>query len=117
MADQFVNLDSELVGLQVAIAQTMRVKAPSRTGRLRKSIKPQKLIDTPQGIQAPITYVNYGRFPDFGTVKQDAQEFTEKSQKEELKKQADAIGMAAGKDVLNMLDLPTEIDLTLQVKV
>ena len=117
MADQFVNLDSELVGLQVAIAQTMRKLAPSRTGNLRRSIKPQKLIDTPQGIQAPITYINYGQFPDFGTKYQKAQEFTERSQEQELRKQANAIGMAAGEDVLNMLDLPTEIDLTLQVKI
>ena len=117
MADQFVNLDSELVGLQVAIAQAMRTKAPSRTGNLRRSIKPQKLIDTPQGIQAPITYINYGQFPDFGTKYQKAQEFTERSQEQELRKQANAIGMAAGEDVLNILDLPTEIDLTLQVKI
>ena len=81
MADQFVNLDSELVGLQVAIAQAMRQKAPSRTGNLKRSIKPQKLINTPQGIQAPITYINYGQFPDFGTKYQKAQEFTEKSKK------------------------------------
>ena len=115
MADQFVNLDSELVGLQEAIAQRMRQLAPSRTGNLRRSIKPQRLIDTPQGIQAPIKYISYGQFPDFGTKYQKAQQFTERAQEEELAKQQNAIGMAAGKDVLNMLDLPTEIDLTLQV--
>ena len=115
MADQFVNLDNELVGLQTAIAQKMRQLAPSRTGRLRRSIKPQRLIDTPQGIQAPITYINYGQFPDFGTKYQRAQQFTERSQEIELQKQADAIGMAAGRDVLNMLDLPTEIDINLDL--
>ena len=115
MADQFVNLDSELVGLQTAIAQTMRQKAPSRTGKLRRSIKPQAIIDTPQGIQAPIKYISYGQFPDFGTKYQNAQEFTEKSQKEELNKQANAIAEAAGKDVVNMLDLPTEIDLNINL--
>ena len=115
MADQFVNLDSELVGLQTAIVQAMRQKAPSRTGNLRRSIKPQKLINTPQGIQAPITYINYGQFPDFGTKYQKAQEFTEKSQEQELQKQRDAIGRAAGEDVLNMLDLPTELDINLDL--
>lgn len=116
MADQFVNLDSELVGLQVAIAQAMRIKAPrGKTGNLISSIKPQPIIDTPQGLQAPIKYINYGRFPDFGTVKQDAQEFTKKSQEQELAKQQNAIAEAAGRDVLNALDLPTEINLTLDV--
>jgi len=115
MADDFVLLDNELVGLQLAIVQRMRQLAPSRTGRLRGSIKPQAIIDTPQGLKAPIKYVSYGIFPDFGTKYQRAQEFTQTAQKEELEKQRNAIGEAAGKDVLNMLDLPSEINLTLDI--
>jgi len=115
MADQFVNLDNELLGLQTAIAQEMRKLAPVRTGNLKRSIKPQAIIDTPQGLQAPIKYIGYGRFPDFGTKYQAAQKFTERSQEKVLDAQSAAIGEAAGKDVLNMLDIPTNIDLTLQV--
>ena len=115
MADQFVLLDQELIGLQEAIVQEMRKLAPSRTGRLRRSIKPQNIIDTPQGLQAPIKYVQYGRYPDFGTKYQRAQRFTERAQETELNKQRNAIGEAAGKDILNALDLPNEIDITLQV--
>ncbi len=115
MADEFTLLDNELVGLQEAIVQRMRQIAPSRTGNLRRSIKPQPIIDTPQGLQAPIRYISYGQFPDFGTKYQKAQRFTERAQEEELAKQQNAIGEAAGKDVLNALDLPNEIDITLDV--
>tara|TARA_R110002153_G_scaffold16863_1_gene59125 strand:- start:623 stop:976 length:354 start_codon:yes stop_codon:yes gene_type:complete len=117
MADQFVYLDQELLGLQTAIAQQMRVLAPVETGRLKRSIRPQPIIDTPQGLQAPIKYVQYGRYPDFGTKYQRAQMFTERAQETELNKQKNAIGMAAGEDVLNMLDLPTTINLTLDVQI
>ena len=116
MADSFVYLDQDLIGLQEAISQTMRKKAPKgKTGDLKRSIKPQPIIDTPQGLQAPIKYISYGKYPDFGTKYQSAQMFTEKSQEEELAKQQSAIGEAAGKDVLNMLDLPNEINVTLDV--
>jgi len=116
MADSFVLLDQELVDLQEAIAQQMVKLAPVETGRLKRSIKPQSIISTPQGLQAPIKYVSYGQFPDFGTKYQRAQMFTERAQVIELNKYKNAIGEAAGKDVLNMLDLPSEIDLTLQMK-
>ena len=115
MADEFVYLDQELIGLQEAIVQQMRKLAPVETGRLKRSIKPQAIIDTPQGLQAPIKYVQYGRYPDFGTKYQRAQMFTERAQQTELDKQRNVIGEAAGEDVLNMLDLPTEINLTLDV--
>lgn len=115
MADSFVLLDQELLGLQEAISQEMRKLAPRRTGRLARSIKPQPIINTPQGIQAPIKYVSYGRFPDFGTKYQAAQRFTERSQEKILAQQQNAIGEAAGKDVLNALDIPSEINLTLDV--
>lgn len=117
MADQFILLDQEILGLQEAIVQEMRKLAPVRTGVLKRSIKPQPIIDTPQGLQAPIKYVQYGRYPDFGTKYQAAQKFTERSQDKVVDASSNAIGEAAGKDVLNMLDLPTTIDITLQVKV
>ena len=115
MADEFKLLDNELVGLQEAIVQKMRQIAPVRTGDLRRSIKPQPIIDTPQGLQAPIKYISYGQFPDFGTKYQRAQMFTERAQEEELAKQRNAIAEAAGRNVLNTLDLPNEINVTLDV--
>ena len=110
-------LDQEIIGLQDAIVQTMRKSgfAPVETGRLRRSITPLPVIDTPQGLKAPIAYVDYGIYPDFGTKYQSAQRFTERAQKLEVDKQAAAIGEAAGYDVLNELDLPTNIDLNLNV--
>jgi hypothetical protein len=116
MADNtFILLDQEVLGLQTAITQEMRKIAPVDTGRLKRSIKPQPIVDTPQGIKAPITYVNYGIFPDFGTKYQAAQRFTEKSQEKVVDAQMAAVAEAAGLDVLNALDLPKEIDITLQV--
>lgn len=113
--DEFRLLDQELIGLQTAIAQEMRKLAPRDTGRLARSIKPQPIIDTPQGLQAPIKYVQYGRYPDFGTKFQKAQRFTERSQEKVVAQQQNAIAEAAGKDVLNALDIPSEINLTLDV--
>ena len=115
MADSFVLLDQELVGLQRAIVDQMRKIAPVRTGALKRSIKPERLINTPEGIKAPIKYINYGIFPDFGTRYQRAQMFTERAQQTELNKQREAIGMAAGKDVLNDLDLPTQLNVNLDL--
>ena len=113
--DEFRLLDQELIGLQTAIAQEMRKLAPRDTGRLARSIKPQPIIDTPQGLQAPIKYVQYGRYPDFGTKFQKAQRFTERSQEKVVAQQQNAIAEAAGRDVLNALDIPSEINLTLDV--
>ena len=115
MADQFILLDQEILGLQEAISQEMRKLAPSRTGRLKRSIKPQPIIDTPQGLQAPIKYVQYGRYPDFGTIYQAAQRFTERAQEKVVSTQMAAVAEAAGKDVVNMLDLPTNVDINLNV--
>lgn len=115
MADEFVYLDQELIGMQEAISQEMRKLAPVRTGNLKRSIKPQAIIDTPQGLQAPIKYISYGKYPDFGTKYQRAQKFTERAQEKVVNAQMAAVAEAAGKDVLNMLDLPTEINLTLDV--
>lgn len=115
MADSFVYLDQEILGLQEAISQEMRKLAPVRTGRLKRSIAPQAIIDTPQGLQAPIKYIGYGQFPDFGTKYQAAQRFTERAQEKVVNAQMAAVAEAAGKDVLNMLDLPTNIDITLDV--
>jgi len=115
MADSFVYLDQELIGMQEAISQEMRKLAPVRTGNLRRSIKPQAIIDTPQGLQAPIKYISYGQFPDFGTKYQRAQRFTERAQEKVVNRQMAAVAEAAGKDVLNMLDLPNEINVTLDV--
>ena len=115
MADQFILLDQEILGLQEAITQEMRKLAPVRTGRLKRSIKPQAIIDTPQGLQAPIKYVQYGRYPDFGTKYQAAQRFTERAQEKVVDASMGGVAEAAGKDVLNILDLPTNININLDV--
>ena len=120
MADiKYTLLDKQVLGLQEAIAQTMRKSgyAPVRTGRLRKSIKTLPIVDTPKGIQAPISYINYGVYPDLGTKYQSAQRFTQRAQETELKKQQQAIAEAAGQDVANYIDdiLPDNIDVTLDL--
>ena len=112
-------LDQEVIGLQEAIAQTMRKSgfAPVDTGRLRRSIKTLPVVETKDGIQAPISYINYGIFPDLGTKYQRAQLFTERAQATELNKQQQAIAEAAGRDVANYLDtiLPDNVTITLDL--
>lgn len=117
MAVEFTLLDLEVAGLATAIAQTMRKSgyAPVDTGRLRRSIKTRPVVDTPQGIKAPIQYVGYGVFPDQGTKYQPAQRFTDRATDLELDKQANALGESAGYDVLNALDLPSDVTINLDV--
>lgn len=116
-AVDFRLLDQEIIGLQESIAQTMRKRgyAPVDTGRLRRSIKTLPVVQTKNGIQAPIQYVGYGRYPDLGTKFQPAQRFTERAEKLELRKQQDAIAEAAAQDVANSLEqiLPNNVTITI----
>ena len=75
---EFTRLEQATIGQREAIIQEMRKPSytPVRTGRLRRSIKPEPIIDTPDGLVAPISYVNYGIYPDFGTKFQRPQEFS-----------------------------------------
>ena len=120
MADiKYTLLDQQVIGLADAIAATMRKSgyAPVDTGRLRKSIKTLPVVQTPQGIAAPIAYIGYGVYPDLGTKYQPAQRFVERAEATEVRKQQQAIAEAAGQDVANYIDdiLPDNIDVTLDL--
>ena len=76
----FTLLDISIEQYQEAVAARMQKIAPVRTGKLRTSIKPMPVVQTPQGVKAPIEYVRYGIYPDLGTKYQSAQKFTERAQ-------------------------------------
>jgi len=113
----FKLLDNAVEQLQENIANRMAKIAPVRTGKLRNSIKPLPVVQTPNGIKAPITYVPYGVFPDLGTKYQKAQRFTQRAEEEEFRIYQQELAEAAGRDVANYLDdvLPNNINITLQV--
>lgn len=113
----FELLDITVEQLQESIASRMAKLAPVRTGKLRNSIRPLPVVQTPQGVQAPITYIPYGIFPDLGTKYQKAQRFTQRAEEEEFTRYQKQLAEAAGRDVANYLDdvLPNNINITLQV--
>jgi hypothetical protein len=116
---EYTLLDAQATGLAIAIAQTMRKSdyAPVDTGRLRKSIKTLPVVETKNGIQAPIGYVGYGVYPDLGTKYQRAQLFTQRAQEFELNKQSQALATAAGQDIANFIDdsIPNTITINLDL--
>ena len=112
-------LDFEIAGLAEVIAQQMRKKgyAPVDTGRLKRSIRTEGLVDTPQGIKAPITYIGYGIFPDLGTKYQPAQRFTERAIEDVVPKNMQEVADAAARDISEEIGkvLPNDIQLTLDL--
>jgi len=107
------NLMSEVAVLQDLIVDEQKKLAPVDTGRLKKSIRPLSVVQTKDGIEAPITYIGYGIFPDFGTKYQRAQRFTERAQEKALNRLDDELAYAAGLDVLDELDLPSQITINI----
>jgi len=116
---EFTRLDQATIGQRQAIIEQMRKPGftPVRTGRLKKSIKPEPLVDTPNGIQAPISYVSYGVYPDFGTKFQSAQEFSIRAIKAVNKSELDELAEAAMLDIndaiLDTLPPSTQVTTTL----
>jgi len=98
---EFTRLQQATIGFRRAIIEQMRKAGftPVRTGRLKKSIKPEPLVDTPNGIVAPISYVSYGVFPDFGTKFQRPQEFSSRAIDAVNKNELDELAKAALLDV------------------
>jgi HK97 gp10 family phage protein len=116
---EFTLLDAQATGLAIAIAETMRKSgyAPVETGKLRKSIRTLPVVDTKNGIQAPIGYIGYGIYPDLGTKYQRAQKFTERAQEDMLAQQSQALATSAGQDIANFIDdvLPSTITINLDL--
>lgn len=112
---EFDNLARVIQTTNNELAREMVRLAPVDTGRLRRSIKPQPLIDTVVGVEAPISILSYYIFPDLGTKYQRAQRFVERAQNEVITDELQAIADAAAQDVAIELDktLPDTISITI----
>ena len=112
---EFDNLEREIALVNQDLAREIQRLAPVDTGRLKRSIKPEPVISTVIGVEAPISILSYYIFPDLGTKYQRAQRFVERAQNEVIGDEIQAIANAAAEDVALELDrtLPDTISLTI----
>ena len=112
-----IHLERSLLGLSQAVASRMRSNVPVDTGRLKRSIKVGQLIETPQGLTEPISFLQYGIFTDQGTKFIPAQYWVDRSIDEVIDAQMKQVADAAAHDVADFIGdaLPDTIDLTIQL--
>lgn len=114
---EFNNLENEIDKVNKELAAEIRKLSPVDSGALKRSVKAQSAIESPEGITAPISLLNYYIFPDLGTKFQSAQKFIERAQTNVIGKEINDIALAAAEDVSADLAtvLPKEVDLTIQL--
>lgn len=112
-----IHLKPAMLGMSRAVSERMRSNAPVDTGRLQKSIKVGKAIETPKGISEPISFLEYGIFTDQGTKFIPAQNWIGRSIDEVINEQMKRVADAAAHDVADYIGdvLPDNIDITLKV--
>ena len=112
-----IHLEQAMLGLSQAVAERMRTNVPVDTGRLKRSIKVGQLIETPQGLSEPISFLQYGIFTDQGTKFIPAQRWVDRSIDEVIDEQMRQVADAAAHDVADYIGdvLPDNIDLTLKL--
>ena len=117
MALEYIHLERELLGLSRAVTERMRNNVPVDTGRLKRSIKAEPLIETPKGLSEPISFLEYGIFTDRGTKFIPAQNWVGRSIDEVLDRQMEKVADAAAHDIADNIGrmLPNQIDLTIQL--
>lgn len=112
-----IHLERAMLGLSEAVASRMRTNVPVDTGRLKRSIKVGKLIETPNGLSEPISFLQYGIFTNKGTKFIPAQYWVDRSIDEVLNAQMQQVADGAAHDVADHIDkiLPDNIDLNLNL--
>lgn len=112
-----IHLERAMLGLSEAVASRMRTNVPVDTGRLKRSIKVGKLIETPKGLSEPISFLQYGIFTDKGTKFIPAQYWVDRSIDEVIDAQMREVADAAAHDVADFIGdaLPDNIDLTIDL--
>ena len=112
-----IHLERSLLGLSQAVASRMRANVPVATGRLKRSIKVGQLVETPQGLTEPISFLQYGIFTDQGTKFIPAQYWVDRSIDEVIDAQMREVADAAAHDVADYIGktLPDNIDITIQL--
>jgi len=112
-----IHLEQAMLGMSQAVAARMRNNVPVDTGRLKRSIKVGKLIETPAGLSEPISFLEYGIFTDQGTKFIPAQRWVDRSIDEVIDEQMREVADAAAHDVADYIGdaLPNNINLTLDL--
>ena len=112
-----IHLKREMLGMSQAVATRMRANVPVDTGRLKRSIKVEPLIETPNGLSEPISFLEYGIFTDRGTKFIPAQNWVGRSIDEVIDQQMRDVSDAAAHDIADTIGdmLPTDIDLTIKL--
>lgn len=112
-----IHLEQAMLGMSQAVAARMRVNVPVDTGRLKRSIKVGQVVETPQGLTEPISFLQYGIFTDRGTKFIPAQYWVDRSIDEVIDAQMREVADAAAHDVADYIGktLPDTIDLTIQL--
>jgi len=112
-----INLEQAMLGMSQAVAARMRSNVPVDTGRLKRSIKVGPVIETPNGLSEPISFLQYGIFTDKGTKFIPAQNWVGRSIDQVIDAQMNEVADAAAKDVAEAVKdaLPTNVDVTIQL--
>ena len=112
-----IHLEQAMLGMSQAVAARMRVNVPVDTGRLKRSIKVGQVVETPQGLTEPISFLQYGIFTDQGTKFIPAQYWVDRSIDEVIDAQMREVADAAAHDVADYIGktLPDNIDITIQL--
>lgn len=112
-----IHLERSLLGLSQAVASRMRANVPVDTGRLKRSIKVGQLVETPQGLTEPISFLQYGIFTDQGTKFIPAQYWVDRSIDEVIDAQMKQVADGAAHDVADAFgrtwDEPIELIIRL----
>ena len=114
---EYIHLERELLGMSEAIASRMRTNVPVDTGRLKRSIKVNPLIETPNGLTEPISFLQYGIFTDRGTKFIPAQYWVNRSIDEVINEQMQQVADGAAHDVADYIreTLPKNTNVTIQL--
>lgn len=114
---QNIHLERAMLGMSQAVAERMRSNVPVDTGRLKRSIRVQPLVETPNGLSEPISFLEYGIFTDQGTKFIPAQHWVDRSIDEVIDRQMREIADAAAHDIADTIGkiLPKDIDLTIKL--
>ena len=112
-----IHLERSLLGLSEAVASRMRTNVPVDTGKLKRSIKVGRLVETPKGLSEPISFLQYGIYTDRGTKFIPAQRWVDRSIDEVIDAQMREVADGAAHDVADYIGkvLPENIDLTIDL--
>ena len=112
-----IHLKPAMLGMSQAVSERMRSNVPVDTGRLKRSIKVEPIVETPTGLSEPISFLEYGIFTDRGTKFIPAQNWVGRSIDEVIDREMRGVADAAANDVADYIGdiLPKDLDVTIKL--